>query len=210
MKRPGHDGKPEKVATMMTLTHGGEHDAHSWLAKYVGFSWIIGMALAALLYRNGLGAAARIKKALGPIATFVERKYYIDEAYNTFLVMGCRTVGVACSAFDKIFVDGAVNLTAFFGKAIGTFTGRQLDMPVKKTDLGVVDAIANGIAGVLFDMGTTIRKPQSGRIRTYVTLTAGAAAVVLLLVLFSEQIGSGIEHLKRTWFVADAAPVVEG
>lgn len=198
------DGATEKSPTMLTLTHGGEHDAHAWLARYVGFSWIIGMGLAAMLYWKGLAAAARIKKSLGPIATFVERKYYIDEAYNACLVMGCRVVGVICSAFDRIIVDGMVNLAGYATRGLGIFVGRQLDMAVRKTDIGAVDALANGIAGVFYDVGSLIRRPQDGRIRTYVTVAAGIAAAVLVAVIFSEEIGNGLARIRHTFFMAES------
>ena len=189
--------------SMLTLTHGGSHDAHAWLAKYVGFSWLIGMGLAVLLYRRGLEAAAAIKRRLGFIATFVERKYYIDEAYDFCLVMGTRAVGVMCMAFDKVVVDGLVNVTAFFTRGLGDFMGRQLDMKVKKTDIGFVDAVANGLANATYELGSAIRRPQNGRIRMYMTMAAGAAAIALLAVLFHEQIGSGLERLRQSLFMAE-------
>ncbi len=196
-------GAAASTPTMLTLTHGGAHDAHAWLAKYVGFSWIIGMGLAVLLYRRGLEAAAAIKRRLGFIATFVERKYYIDEAYDFCLVMGTRAVGVICMAFDKIVVDGLVNVTAFFTRGLGDFMGRQLDMKVKKTDIGFVDAVANGLANATYELGSAIRRPQNGRIRMYMTMAAGAAAIALLAVLFHEQIDSGLERLRQSLFMAE-------
>lgn len=191
--------------SMLTLSHEGGKSPHDWLFWGVGFSWVIGMGLAALLYLNGTSIAARIKRGFGPLATFVENKYYIDHAYNAFLVMGVRAVGVVCYAFDKIFVDGAVNFAAFAAKGIGTFAGRQLDMPVQKHDIGLVDKLANGMANAIYDLGSAIRRPQNGRIRTYVTLAAGAVAVALLCVLFADQIGVGFERLKQSIFMADSS-----
>mgnify|MGYP002622935553 CR=1 FL=1 len=176
---------------MLTLDHSAGRDPHAWLAVFVGFSWLIGMGIAALIYRNGLAFADSLKRAFGPIHTALDNKLYFDHVYDNILVAGTRGVGYVSGWFDKIFVDGAVNGVAWLGRVIGSITGRQLDMPVQRGDWGVVDAVANGLAATMLDIGTQIRRPQSGRIRMYVCLTAGAAAIALLAVLYFDQLAAG-------------------
>ncbi|MFQ5411180.1 MAG: NADH-quinone oxidoreductase subunit L [Phycisphaerae bacterium] len=203
------DGEAQTISeaaggAALMLTHGeGMANPHHALAWIVGLAWLIGMGTAGLIYRNGLKVADRLKRGFGPIHTFLEQKMYFDHVYDHLFVMGMRLVGVVAYAFDKVIIDGLVNLSAFFTRSFGVFVGRQLDMPVKKTDIGVVDALANGIAGFFFDAGTQIRRPQNGRIRTYVLLTAGSAAVVLVMVLYFDRITDGFEAITRSLFIAE-------
>src|SRR5207244_12900981 len=127
----------------------------------VGFAWIIGMGLAVLIYAGGLRLAESIKRALWFVHRPLEQKLYFDHIYNGVLVGGTLLVGQIAGLFDKIVVDGLVNLTALLGRFVGVFTGRQLDMPVNRGDFGLVDALANGIAQTMLDIGREIRRPQS-------------------------------------------------
>ncbi len=124
--------------------------------------------------------------------------------YDNVLVGGTIVFGYVARLFDNIVVDGLVNLTAFFGRVIGIFTGRQLDMPVNRGDVGLVDALANGLADMALDIGTEIRRPQSGRIRTYVFLAAGSVAIVLLGALFFDQLRAGY------WWLVGWTPLAAG
>ena len=188
---------------MLTLTHAPGSNPHTALIGIVGFAWIIGIGFAWFLYRNGLARAARWKRRLAPLHHFLEQKMYFDHIYDNVLVMGARGVGVVAYAFDKFIVDGLANLSAILTRFLGSFAGRQLDMPIKKTDFGVVDALVNGVAGLFYDFGMQIRRPQSGRIRSYVMIAAGSTAAALLLVLFHDQVLSGLEAIRNTFLVAE-------
>ncbi|OWY70816.1 hypothetical protein B7486_14530 [cyanobacterium TDX16] len=201
----GHDGTTEKVATNLTLDHSVGKNPHDWLAYGVGLSWLIGMGIAVVIYRNGLAFADKLKRAFGPIHTFLENKCYTDHLYDNVLVAGTRGVGYVCGWFDKLFVDGAVNGVAWLGRVTGSITGRQLDMPVQRGDWGIVDAVANGLAATMLDVGTQIRRPQSGRIRMYVCLTAGAAAIALLAVLYFDQLAAGYN-----WVMTRTSALAQG
>jgi len=182
---------PRGKQTLLTLTHGGEHDPHAALEGLVGYAWILGMGLAVLIYLRGLWLATKIKTVLRPLHTALEQKLYFDHVYDLILVGGIKLCGIVAFAFDKYIIDGAVAFSAFLTRSIGVFTGRQLDMPVKRTDWGVVDALANGIAGFVLDAGSAARRPQTGRLRTYVMIATGTVAIVLLCILFGEQIADG-------------------
>jgi hypothetical protein len=76
-------------------------------------------------------------------------------------------------------------------------------MPVQRGDIGLVDAVANGLAGAMLDIGTEIRRPQNGRIRNYVLCVAGAAAIALMAVLFHERLADGFQWItSKTTTVA--------
>lgn len=173
---------------LMTLTHGeGMVNPHTALAYIVGVSWLVAMLLAAFLYRNGPQLAGRIKDAVPGFAFLhktLENRLYIDHVYDFVLVEGTKTAGRLWGWFDTNVIDNIVDLVAYAAKGIGVTTGRQLDMGVEKGDIGLVDNIANALAWITYSTGSGLRRPQNGRIRTYVLLTAGAAGIVLLFVLF--------------------------
>ena len=172
--------------SMMTVTHGaGWANPHYALAWIVGLSWLIGMGIAWLIYRNGLGVAERLRQTalLKYAHRALEQKLYFDHVYNNVLVGGVIVIGYVAKLFDQIVVDGLVNLAGFVTRLVGSLTGRQLDMAVKEGDIGLVDAIANGVAAAALDFGKVVRRPQTGRIRTYVLIAAGTVTVVLLAVL---------------------------
>jgi NADH-quinone oxidoreductase subunit L len=193
-----HSLKEAGNGAMLTLSHGAGENPHAALAKIVGYSWIIGMGLAVLIYAGGLAVAERFKKAFGPLHTALVNKLYFDHLYDNVLVGGTVLFGFICGLFDKLVIDGLVNLTAFVVRLIGVFSGRQLDMKVQRGDWGIVDSIANFTADLMYEIGTQIRRPQSGRIRTYVMIAAGSAAVALLAVLFHERLADGFAWLTRS------------
>jgi NADH-quinone oxidoreductase subunit L len=180
------------------LNHAEGHNPHAALAKIVGPSWLVGMALAVFIYWRGLAMAEGLKRRLAPIHYALEQKLFFDHVYNKIIVGGTVTFGFVCGLFDKIVVDGLVNLTGLVVKWFGILTGRQLDMPVNKGDFGLVDAVANGIAETMLDIGTEIRRPQSGRIRMYVMVTAGCAAVALIVVLNYDRLAACVDWLVST------------
>jgi proton-translocating NADH-quinone oxidoreductase chain L len=191
--------------TMLTLTHQPGRDPHTALIFIVGPSWLIGMGLALVLYRRGLSRADRLRRIfpLNVIHTALENKLYFDHVYDAVLVGGTIVVGQVAYAIDKYIVDGLVNLAAIVTRTLGVFTGRQLDMPVKKNDWGLIDLLANEVSLMMFDIGGAIRRPQSGRIRGYVAIATGCVATALLFVLFFDQVLNGYHWLlRKTLFMA--------
>jgi len=187
--------------SMLTLTHGdGWANPHYALIFIVGFSWLIGMGFAALLYRNGPGFAGRIlesSRLLRAIHYALNERLFIDAFYDRVFVGGTVLFGKFWSFIDNVIVDGIVNLAGYTTKGIGVFTGKQLDMAVDQRGFGLVDALADGIAKLIFDAGSEIRRPQNGRVRNYLLWTAGSAALVLICVIYREPIGNGLTYVGR-------------
>lgn len=204
-----HDLAEAGEGAMLTLDHSPGKNPHDWLKYGVGFAWLIGMGFAAWLYRDGLELAERFRRSFAPLHEALSQKLYFDHFYDNVLVAGTRIFGFVCGWFDRIFIDGAVNLVAWLTKWAGILTGRQLDMPTQRGDWGLVDAVANGLAATMLDIGTQIRRPQSGRIRTYVCITTGIAAAALLCVLYFDQIAVGIASCY-SWLTARTAALAQG
>ncbi|MCB9852037.1 MAG: NADH-quinone oxidoreductase subunit L [Phycisphaerales bacterium] len=196
-----HSWEDTSGQVMLTVTHGsGMDNPHNALALIVGFSWLIGMGLAWLIYRNGPALAGRIKDSVPGLALVhhaLEQKLYFDHVYNYALVGGTKAFGKLMGAADGV-LDFVVDAVAYLFRGIGVFAGRQLDMGVEKRDIGLVDNIANFLAWITYMTGTGLRRPQNGRIRTYVLLTAGAAGIALLFVLFWPHSSDAAEVLSAT------------
>ncbi|HEY0492607.1 MAG TPA: NADH-quinone oxidoreductase subunit L, partial [Candidatus Dormibacteraeota bacterium] len=75
----------------------------------------IGFALAYLLYARRPEMAVAWRSRMGPVATLVERKYYIDELYDRVLVRPGYALGRFFSnVLEPRVIDGAVNGVAGF------------------------------------------------------------------------------------------------
>jgi len=154
-----------------------DHDAHTQLAKLVGGAFVVGFFLAFLIYRKGLELPARIAGALRPLYVVLDRKFFIDELYGAVLVGGVLVIKTVAALFDKLVVDGVVNLSAAITRGLATLSGRVIDAKV-------VDGAVNGVAQAAWELGGVLRTPQDGRIRNYVLYVAGAAAVALFIIIW--------------------------
>jgi NADH-quinone oxidoreductase subunit L len=167
---------PMVLATDGHLETAAIHAAHHWLKLGVGGAFIVGFIVAIAIYARGLATAAAIKRAAGPLHTFLEHKYYFDEVYDLVWVKGCVLLAKICRFIDTWFVDLVFNILASATERFAAFSGLILD------NQGV-DGIVNGMAKTSMDFSDVVRGPQTGRIRNYVLFAAGAATVVIVLIL---------------------------
>jgi len=112
------------------------HLAHVPLAKWIWPSFIVGFAIAWLIYRNGLEAASRIARVLRPLHTLLVNKFYFDEIYGAHILKkasvasltGLVAMGRQASRwFDNQVIDFLVNLTASVTRWLSNAAGRVLD-----------------------------------------------------------------------------------
>ena len=184
----GHAEDPSHAAGLMT-----PHAVHGDLVPMVGFAFVVGFAAAWLIYRNGLELPRAISRA--PVIRWVYRalvnKLYFDHVYNFLLVDGCRGVALMCRAFDTYVIDLACNLSAWVVERTSALSGWFFDARG-------VDGAVDGLASLTIGVGDRVRRPQTGLIRNYVLFAAGAAAVVVLVVLVGGDVWS--------WLVAWMQP----
>ncbi|MFQ5412941.1 MAG: NADH-quinone oxidoreductase subunit L, partial [Phycisphaerae bacterium] len=182
-------------AAMVLAVDGTSHApavkaAHGALVPLVGFAFLIGFGVALAIYRNGLDTAGRIKRFAGPLHTLLEKKYYIDEIYGLVWVKGCLAVAAVARFVDTWLIDLIVNMLAGVTARIASLAGMTVDAQF-------VDGVVNGVATSSMDVATVFRRPQTGRIRNYVLLTAASAAIVIICVLVfasgrtSRSVGAG-------------------
>lgn len=131
-----------------------------------------GLALGWRLYgRNPLKAGQRdpMARALGPIWTLLENKYYVDELYRATILRFVRWLGGFLYSFDDRWViDPVVD-------GVGRF-GRLLSRAGRFFDTTVVDGIVNGVGYVTDRSAGLLRLVQTGQAQNYLL-------VVLLSVL---------------------------
>ena len=80
-----------------------EHEAHHPALLTAGLIGVplIGFLLAAAIYLKREPTDAPVKRALGPVWTLVENKYYFDEFYLWIVKYVQGTIAAACELFDR-------------------------------------------------------------------------------------------------------------
>ena len=156
----------------------GESLAHAW----TGWAFAIGMGLAVVLYGTGLRVVNALlrRSAVRTIHDVLLNGFYIDNLYRTLVLNVMLFISRTCAMIDRVLVDGAVNGVAWGVRRVALVTGWQ--------DLNVVDRAVTGVTTVVWNIGNTLRSPQTGQLRLYVTVLmlcvgAGLAAVVVLMLL---------------------------
>jgi NADH-quinone oxidoreductase subunit L len=174
----GFFGAPFVEGGFRSLVHFGE-EAH--LVEFdfalAGLSValaVAGIAAGWLLYR-------RVRREdplrrLGPLYTFLERKYYLDDIYLRGIIRPVQ-YGLARAVYwtNQKLLDGVVN---GFGK-LTRLLGRATDA----TDRNLVDGAVNRVAIGAGWTGGLLRYVQSGNVQRYAVLLF--AGVVILAVVFT-------------------------
>jgi NADH-quinone oxidoreductase subunit L len=115
-------------------------------------------------------------RALGPIYTFIERKYFLDDIYMRGIV---RPIQYKLSAFanwtNTYILDGIVNGVAWLTRKLGTGTDG--------VDRAVVDGAVNRVAIGTGWTGGLLRYVQSGNVQRYAVILF--AGVAILAVIFT-------------------------
>jgi len=72
---------------------------------------LAGLAIAWAVYSRRVMPSETIRNALWPLPPVLERKYYLDDLYETVLLKGVVLRGAATllDAWDRYVVDGVVN-----------------------------------------------------------------------------------------------------
>ena len=161
--------------------HGGaaHHEGHlpGWLhwfliaavAGSIGFSWF--------LYRGpDFATAESIKIAVSPLATILERRWYLDDAFE-LLVAACDRVAAACFWIDSRIVDGFVDL-------VGFVVGRIFAEISNLLDALVVDKTVDGFGGLSLDAGVFLRGlVKDGQVQEYLLYAAAAFGFAAVFTL---------------------------
>lgn len=113
---------------------------------------------------------------LGKLYIFSQKKWYIDELFDVTVIKGTYLLAAVMSWIDKYIVDGLVNLGARITMILGRF-GAGFDKYV-------VDGLVNLVAWINGVLSMFVRKFQTGKVQTYVTL-AMVFIVIFVMYIFS-------------------------
>jgi len=97
---------PEETQELIT-----ESEFEWWIAVASGAVGLAGLFVSWTIYGARWFSSENIGRALGPIPTLLENKYYLDYLYEQILVneVLLRSAAFALDRFDRYVVDGVVN-----------------------------------------------------------------------------------------------------
>jgi NADH-quinone oxidoreductase subunit L len=146
---------------------------------------LLGIGLAWLLYMRQYQRLQEIPRAkrpadplvpiIGPVFTALENKWWVDELYWAVIL----TPYIKLARFLAVVVDWRFWHDWFHDKIIAggyNVLSRFLALPV---DLGIIDAIANGLGNAAEGLGAVLRRLQTGFVRTY-ALSVFLGVVIIL------------------------------
>ncbi|MCK4490514.1 MAG: NADH-quinone oxidoreductase subunit L, partial [Anaerolineales bacterium] len=142
--------------------HHGEFNP--WIALISTGLAVVAIFLAWLLYgRKPLGENEPdpLKKILGPVFTGMNRKWYVDELYESLFIK--RYIDLA--KFLSIKVDWEFWHDWFHDKVIIAIYDQGARFLAGPVDLGVIDGVSKGLAKLFQSLATKFRKLQTGYVR---------------------------------------------
>jgi NADH-quinone oxidoreductase subunit L len=174
----GFFGAPFVERGFASLVHFGE-EAHLVRFDFVlaGVSVllaVVGFLAGTALYRRYRDRDPLLR--LGPLHTFLDRKYYLDDIYLRGIVRPIQySVAAVINWTNRYILDGIVN---GFGQ-VARLLGRATDA----ADRGVVDGTVNRVAVGTGWAGALLRYVQSGNVQRYAVLLF--VGVTVLTVVFT-------------------------
>ena len=85
----------------------------------------LGGGTAILVFGFGFIDPAKVKRAILPLFTFFENRWYFDDLYDWFVARVQQNVARLCNAFDQVFIIGIlVNGSAWMSRAGGAVLAR--------------------------------------------------------------------------------------
>jgi proton-translocating NADH-quinone oxidoreductase chain L len=161
------DDPPPQASPGAAALARGRDVEHRW----VGWAWAGGMGLAALLYWRGLGVATFLLrvKPIRWVNRWLLNAFYLDALYSAVATSPVRFASALAGWFDRVVVDGVVNLLAGVVE--------RLSRAVGWNDREIVDGVAVGVGQIAWEVGSAARAPQAGRIRLYVAALLVAVVI---------------------------------
>lgn len=124
----------------------------------------LGIGLAFFIYHYKKLDVDKITEKIKPLYNFSLNKWYFDEIYQATFINGTIGLSKAMFWFDSKIIDGIVNLSGWITKIMGFLIGLF--------DNIIIDGFVNLIAWIVNILGAGVRKLQSGRVQTYILITA--------------------------------------
>jgi NADH:ubiquinone oxidoreductase subunit 5 (subunit L)/multisubunit Na+/H+ antiporter MnhA subunit len=193
---------PESVAAAAAATFNEVvHHAHGTaMLLSLGVAGL-GILVAFATYQWKKISAEAVANALKPVHTFLMNKWYYDELYDAVVVAGTLLVARIFRWFDNVIIDGLVNGTASWTKAVTLGTKRNWE----EGNLSAVIYLI--VAGMIsfytaWLTGSTLWPDQPGVAQAiwYVVLSVGVGGLTFFLFYvgvggFDNKIVDGMVNL---------------
>ena len=166
---PPHADMPAAAVHGHDPLEAGWHLVHT----YVFWAFMVGIAAGVAIYWNAYWIAGPLTTR-GPLALvrlWLYNRMYFDELYSFVFVGIVMGLSRFSEWFDRKVVDRIVNLAGAGVRRASQIAGLN--------DQYVVDGAVNGMGELAQNLGAAVRRPQSGRIRMYVTILVAAVALGL-------------------------------
>jgi NADH-quinone oxidoreductase subunit L len=149
------------------------------LATSVGVA-LGGLLLGYLVYKDA--QTDPLKKLLGPVHTWLEKKYYFDELYDWAFVRPARRIAhdFAYMFVDRNLIDGFLHAVAEISYWLGGLFREKFDRPV-------VNGFGDWVADTAQWFGNAVRKVQTGGIQQYMLLSMLLAFIGVFFYLWVLQ-----------------------
>ncbi|NOY40486.1 MAG: NADH-quinone oxidoreductase subunit L [Planctomycetes bacterium] len=162
-----------------------EHDSHApaikWAAGWAAFSTAAsGVLLASIIYLWNLLDPKELKQTFRPLHSWLWNKWWFDELYGLIFVAPTMMISKTASWFDRRVIDSILHGSVTVCKGCSKVVYAVFD----KT---LVDGMANGIAGVTWDLGLWLRKIQTGNLRQYIMFIVIGTVVLFIAISFVQQ-----------------------
>ena len=125
---------------------GGAEHSETMLMVLSGCVSVIGIFLAYMLHLRDRAAAERIAAGLEPLTGLIEKKFLVDELYQSAIVDPLRMLGRILFAIDRTVVDGIVRVIGYIPQVLGFLLSQTLQRGYLQ---GYAAAMLLGIAVIL-------------------------------------------------------------
>jgi NADH-quinone oxidoreductase subunit L len=115
-------------------------------------------------------------RAMGPLWTLLEHRFYIDDFYMAAIVLPIRDrLSAGVDWVNQNVIDGVVNGAAVVARGFARL--------VAWFDRNIIDGFLNGLAGLTGESGGLLKYLQSGNVQWYaVVLFVGVIALTIVFV----------------------------
>lgn len=137
---------------------------------------IISIVIVFIAYKIYVGRATKTFVENRLIYRFSNRAWYLDRAYDFLFVRPVESISRFSFKFDRLIVDGVVNLLATVVSIISEFSDW--------IDRNIVDGLVNGIASFARKTSDFTRQFQSGKLQHYLFTMLTVVIAFFLLTYF--------------------------
>ncbi|GIW94798.1 MAG: NADH-quinone oxidoreductase subunit L [Pirellulaceae bacterium] len=171
---------PSVVSLVGQLTWPSEPESHAYVVPItvVAFATAVGgFLLATIMYGLGYLNPEDVRRQFPRVYRFLWNKWWFDELYDYLFVQPAHLLARCVAALDKRWIDGLIDTTARLTAAFSNWWDRLADRMV-------VDGSVNLAAAWTYDIGLSLRRLQTGRLRQYVMfIVIGTLAIFVLISL---------------------------